>query len=312
MGLLLHLISLIPFYYFVTQNNISCINILTENLHNFFVIFLRVYDSKTYELKLSKETCHHYRLCGVIHPNGKHVIVVSGQMKVAVFTLSDLEMVCEEQVLDNDDGSLTCLALNKDAAKLLIGECRNHNSELSVAKVYDVSDDMTFKENLVIKDYKARIFACDISSDGELGCIAGHNGTRVFNLNTGETQYSFDRGGFFVKFDSTSRRLLYSEYDGFFIYDPAAKQDVCSYIGIKGIGASNAVFLQNEKYIMATFNDGTLRIFDTEDEGKIYGFFNHRAQEYTSLAVHPSEKMFLAANKNSMIYILTVEMKTVE
>ena len=55
---------------------------------------------------------------------------------------------------------------------------------------------------------------------------------------------------------------------------------------------------------MTVADDGTLRIHDAKTGENIYGFFNHRAQGYWCLASNPTEDSFLAANDNSMVYIL--------
>uniref|UniRef100_A0A7M5XDG4 Uncharacterized protein n=1 Tax=Clytia hemisphaerica TaxID=252671 RepID=A0A7M5XDG4_9CNID len=264
--------------------------------------WLRRYDSKTFELKISKETCNHYRLRGVIHPDGKHVILPSKKTHVACFTIEDLEQVSEYQALPSDDGSLTYLALDKTGTNLLVTECRNHNAEKSIAKVLDVSDLKSFKDKLVISDYGARLFGCAINNDGSLGCVSGHAGTRIFDMSTGEIKYKFDRGCFFVKFFS-SNCLLYAQESNFFKFDPESGEDVCAYKGHESTG-QDALLLNNEKQILTASEDGTLRLFDAETGENIYGFFNHRAQGYTCLASNPTEDTFLAANNNSMVYNL--------
>jgi len=269
--------------------------------------WLRVYDTISYALKLSVETCDHYRQCGAIHPDGKHVVVISDETHVAWYQLSDLGMVSNHLVLPTDDGSITCLAIDEAATKLLVTECRNHSSELSIAKVLDISDVNTFKEGLLISDYGARLFSCAINNDGLLGCISGHSGTRVFDLENGDVKYSFNRGCHFVKFHSKSDHILYSNESSFYTYDPTTGQDVKCYKGCEGADGKTAVFLHDESHIMALFSDGSLRMYDVESEENVYGFLNHRAQGYTSLAVHKSEKIFLAANENSMVYILKTE-----
>jgi len=269
--------------------------------------WLRVYDTISYALKLSEETCDHYTQCGAIHPDGKHVVVISDETHVAWYQLSDLEMVSNHQVLPTDDGSITCLAIDKAATKLLVTESRNHSDELSIAKVLDISDVNTFKDGLLISDYGAGLFSCAISNDGRLGCISGHSGTRVFDLENGDVKYSFNRGCDFVKFYSKSDHLLYLNESSFYTYDPTTGQDVKCYKGCEGADGKTAVFLHDESHIMALFSDGSLRMYDVESEENVYGFFNHRAQDYTSLAVHKSEKIFLAANENSMVYILKTE-----
>ena len=57
---------------------------------------------------------------------------------------------------------------------------------------------------------------------------------------------------------------------------------------------------------MTVSEDGTLRIYDAETGENIYRFFNHRAQGYGCLASNQAKDTFLAANDNSMVYILKI------
>ena len=66
----------------------------------------------------------------------------------------------------------------------------------------------------------------------------------------------------------------------------------------------DALLLNDEKQIMTVSWDGSLRIFDAETGENVYGFFNHQAESYQCLASNPTEDTFLAANRNSMVYIL--------
>ncbi|XP_066927269.1 dynein assembly factor with WD repeat domains 1-like [Clytia hemisphaerica] len=180
------------------------------------------------------------------------------------------------------------------------------NQEYSgVAKVLDVSDLKIFKEKMLLEGFSKRMHACAINRAGDLGCVSGYfNGFMAFDLTNGTIKYYVQHayriiGGFF----SNNCLLCIDDNYNFFKYDPESEKDVCEYKGHTHL-CRDATFLNEERQVMTVSIDGTLRIFDTETGENIYGFFNHRAQRYTCLAAHPSEKIFLAASENSMVYVL--------
>ena len=68
--------------------------------------------------------------------------------------------------------------------------------------------------------------------------------------------------------------------------------------------AKHAVLIKNEREILSCSEDGTVRIFDMQSGDCVYGFFNHRSQDFKHVAVNTKGDRVIAANTNGMLYIL--------
>ena len=56
------------------------------------------------------------------------------------------------------------------------------------------------KQLTIFREHRARIFSGDIHRDSVTAVTSGHSGTRVWNMETGETLHQLDRGCFFTRF----------------------------------------------------------------------------------------------------------------
>jgi len=126
--------------------------------------------------------------------DARPTIAVSGEMGVALLDSATGALKGDAIVLlDDDDGSLTDIAVN--AAGILVGvECRNMHSNKSIC----VSWDCAARTQLATyKHHGARVFACDVSAAG-LAVTAGHSDeTHVWDARTGISVFKIPAHGMF-------------------------------------------------------------------------------------------------------------------
>ena len=77
-----------------------------------------------------------------------------------------------------------------------------------------------------------------------------------------------------------------------------------SYRGHSGDQVNRAAFTNSNKHMITAGDDGSLHLFDIESGDCLYGFFNHRSEDFKSVAVNKTGSMVLAPNTNGMLYIL--------
>ena len=66
----------------------------------------------------------------------------------------------------------------------------------------------------------------------------------------------------------------------------------------------DAVFSNKNKHLVTVSDDGVLRMYETDTGKSLYAFFNHRAEQFVSVAAKSDDSMIIAANANGMLYIL--------
>eukprot|EP00111_Clytia_hemisphaerica_P007171 TCONS_00020849-protein len=214
----------------------------------------------------------------------------------------ETEDVDDEEEDERSSVDLKCMTLDITGKKLMVvaGKLFTGN----IIKLFDVSDLKDFKLEREIPVELEEVQGCHLNKDADLGCISEPDrGIQVFDLSSGELKYQINRGKSICKFFSSNNCLLYADGNNLYKYDPESEKDVCEYKGHSNFPV-DVVFLNDETQIMTVSRDGTLRIFDIETGENVYAYFNHRANEYTSLTAHPSGKTFLAANENYLLFLL--------
>lgn len=277
--------------------------------------FVRVWSAMTCLTRASASFDGFYRSRGVIYDE-IDAVLCTGRMDVTVFSLTDLSILHTFTALDSDDGSTTAMALSADFDKLLVTECRNCNSELSVAKVFDISNykDKSFEQTTITTytEPSARLFSCDIHPDNKLAVTGGHAGAHVWEMTSGNTLHHIESGCFHVEFvvrGTTGVNVLYTANNQCLIRDFERDEDISTFKGHTD-GVVKAQFLNDGHHLLTASEDGTLRMFEVATGECVYAFVNHRAQQFTALAVQPQAGggggggMVVAGNNNQMLYVL--------
>merc|ERR1712032_1558619 len=89
-----------------------------------------------------------------------------------------------------------------------MAECRNMCDEMSTAVSFHIA--VPPGRKLITYDQGSRVFASAIHRNSQWAATAGHNGTHVWELETGQQLYRFDHGCFLVAFIADN--ILYDAY----------------------------------------------------------------------------------------------------
>ena len=152
----------------------------------------------------------------------------------------------------------------------------------------------------------ARVFSSAFHQDGIRAYVAGHSGGLCWNVETGEILFRSDCGCFSVLF--VGDFLVYDSGDALKMNElnqscTGLEEDSTEFLGHSERVVDQCV-TPDGTHLITCSGDATVRVFELQSAKCVYSFFNHRAQQYRSVAVHPKGNLVLAANRNSMVYFL--------